>query len=338
MKNILYKAVVLAGVLVSSLLHAQPEYRVKSIAFSANTPAGFQAGKSFTATYEFENVGNATGFDIQFFSYFSIDELGLQWGLLFDGQVIPEFPAGAVASISYEIETQTSANYVFGGTINGGVNLPGININIGSKPEQNPGDTTRNEVLEVFCEGSILNLNNQVITEDRPIIGDEITAGSISILPGGKVNINGGNTVHLIDGFHAREGSTVLTRIGDCRGFAGGRVASNPDSGEPLKAYETGVVTIKKVERSGVDILDIQVYPNPTTDHISIAVPTDRSVRELVLYNQSGRVVNNKRFETNQEGIEDGVGLAMENLPTGVYLLQVTLNDGSILSKKVVKE
>lgn len=79
---------------------------------------------------------------------------------------------------------------------------------------------------------------------------------------------------------------------------------------------------IKEIKRAG-DKLELQLYPNPTTDYISLN--DNDQVDELVVYNLLGRQV--RRF-TYAKGEKYNV----EDLPKGMYLVQLLAKGDRILN------
>ena len=72
----------------------------------------------------------------------------------------------------------------------------------------------------------------------------------------------------------------------------------------------------------------ISVFPNPTTDFIKINLPVDNRIEKAILYDMTGKEVRSlkKPFDT----------IGIENLQSGVYLLIIETEKGSV-SKKIIK-
>ncbi|NOQ70808.1 MAG: T9SS type A sorting domain-containing protein [Crocinitomix sp.] len=76
--------------------------------------------------------------------------------------------------------------------------------------------------------------------------------------------------------------------------------------------------------------LDVQLYPNPTTDVLNIAF--DESLDQLILLTLDGKVIYN---ETN---LNAGVNqLSLADLPSGAYLIQI-IKDDQVMVRKVIKQ
>ena len=76
--------------------------------------------------------------------------------------------------------------------------------------------------------------------------------------------------------------------------------------------------------------LPVSVLPNPVDDILSIRFPSDVTPAIVELYDLQGR-----RVLTRTKALDR---IPMEGLPSGTYLVRVTMNDGSSFSDKVVKK
>jgi hypothetical protein len=79
---------------------------------------------------------------------------------------------------------------------------------------------------------------------------------------------------------------------------------------------------------AGVLIDDTQktrlfIYPNPASDHVTISLPDGLRIEQMILLDVSGRVVNKS----------NDARLAIEELPAGLYNLQVQTNKGRFVQK-----
>ena len=71
------------------------------------------------------------------------------------------------------------------------------------------------------------------------------------------------------------------------------------------------------------------VAPNPARHYLRLEVPAATSVQKVVFYRPNGLPV----YQTtpNPEGHLD-----IKHLPTGFYVLHITLSDGSVSTRKIV--
>lgn len=71
-----------------------------------------------------------------------------------------------------------------------------------------------------------------------------------------------------------------------------------------------------------------EIYPNPANENIFIK--TENSVQSYILFDVSGRVVQSDKMDENKISIAD--------LPDGIYIAEIYLENGSIVKKKFVVE
>ena len=76
--------------------------------------------------------------------------------------------------------------------------------------------------------------------------------------------------------------------------------------------------------------LPVSVLPNPVDDILSIRFSPDVTPAIVELYDLQGR-----RVLTRTKALDR---IPVEGLPSGTYLVRVTMDDGSIFSDKVVKK
>lgn len=75
-----------------------------------------------------------------------------------------------------------------------------------------------------------------------------------------------------------------------------------------------------------LDEKEVLIYPNPTNG--SVEVLTEKTIKEIKLFTISGQKVRN--YDKNSS-------LSLADLPKGIYVLSIQLNDGKIISKKIIK-
>jgi hypothetical protein len=103
----------------------------------------------------------------------------------------------------------------------------------------------------------------------------------------------------------------------------------NPDSGEWEKVlryffyYKSNVTGQPEIIAN-----DIQVYPNPTEGRIAISGLSQPA--DIRLYSMQGQLVK------TYTGVKGGIDIS--DLPTGVYLLHLTLGNNTIVKKTVIKK
>jgi len=83
------------------------------------------------------------------------------------------------------------------------------------------------------------------------------------------------------------------------------------------------------------DILSFDVYPNPSLEDITVrSVLSKKQNVELILLDLDGRVI---LHEYIKDATEISKMITMDNRYQGVYILQLRMEDGSMVSRRVVK-
>jgi hypothetical protein len=76
--------------------------------------------------------------------------------------------------------------------------------------------------------------------------------------------------------------------------------------------------------------LELSVYPNPTTDYLTLKVE-DNTELNYQLYDLQGKVIENKKVTANSTTIK------MEALPKAIYFLNITKNNRIVKTFKIIK-
>jgi hypothetical protein len=76
--------------------------------------------------------------------------------------------------------------------------------------------------------------------------------------------------------------------------------------------------------------LELSVYPNPTTDYLTLKVE-DNTELNYQLYDLQGKVIENKKVSSTTTSIN------VENLPKAIYFLNVVKNNQVVKTFKVIK-
>lgn len=71
---------------------------------------------------------------------------------------------------------------------------------------------------------------------------------------------------------------------------------------------------------------NLKIYPNPTTDFIT--VQTESAIRNIQVFNQLGQLITTQKEST----------INLSNTATGIYLVQVTLEDDTTITQKIIKK
>lgn len=75
---------------------------------------------------------------------------------------------------------------------------------------------------------------------------------------------------------------------------------------------------------------NVSIYPNPVTKLINIKLTDHSRVERLILYTISGQKAKETLATSND------ISLQVEDLPSGVYMLQINMNNGNTSTKKIV--
>ena len=95
------------------------------------------------------------------------------------------------------------------------------------------------------------------------------------------------------------------------------------------QAYEISIVT--GLEDTQIS-LNMQAYPNPTTDYLTLNVGNfELSTLNFQLYDISGKLIESRKIISSTETI------AMGNLSSATYFLKVSTNNNEVKSFKIIK-
>ena len=132
---------------------------------------------------------------------------------------------------------------------------------------------------------------------------------------GGGASGSGGNAAYSV-------GQIVYTT----NTGAGGSVAQGVQ-----QPYEISIVEVEDHQIS----LNMQAYPNPTTDYLTLNVGASTSLSNesmsYEIYNISGKLIESRKIISSSETI------GMANLPSATYFLKVTNNNKEVKTFKIMK-
>jgi hypothetical protein len=95
----------------------------------------------------------------------------------------------------------------------------------------------------------------------------------------------------------------------------------------PLKFGQKDFVDI---EENIYEMSDVNLFPNPVGDKLSLQLPLNTHCNEVKIYNIAGILL--KTQNNNFDNID------LSYLSQGVYIVKINLNDGYICTKKIVKK
>ena len=81
----------------------------------------------------------------------------------------------------------------------------------------------------------------------------------------------------------------------------------------------------------GMSAKDIQMYPNPARDQVTVSSQQFRGKVRVVIYNQLGQLQKQLTFEGAEKRI------SLDGLTSGLYIVQVEVG-GQTLSRKLLKK
>ena len=141
-----------------------------------------------------------------------------------------------------------------------------------------------------------------------------------------------------LGGLHAQE--TVTTTGGEATGTGGtasysvGQVVYTTATGTNgsvaqgvQQPYE--ISTTVGIKETAIN-LEMNVYPNPTTNYLTLKVEKTEGLT-FQLYDLQGKVITNKKVNSATTTV------AMENLPTATYFLNVVNNKQVVKTFKIIK-
>lgn len=105
------------------------------------------------------------------------------------------------------------------------------------------------------------------------------------------------------------------------------------DLGLIMKTSSGGIVGIEE-QAEQVKERFFELYPNPTTDFVQINLrhPLEMNNAKLVLLNSSGKPIRSYELEDSI----DAIGISLNNYPKGVYLIQLSDDNGIIAAEKLI--
>ena len=80
-----------------------------------------------------------------------------------------------------------------------------------------------------------------------------------------------------------------------------------------------------------LSLLDIKIFPNPTTDILQITSSADQPIQSATLYNFSGQ----KLKEINPPIDQSNLDISVAEFPEGNYILSLELKDGKVVTEMV---
>ena len=141
----------------------------------------------------------------------------------------------------------------------------------------------------------------------------------------------GANAQELI----ATSGDYSETAIGSLSWSIGEPIIENAFNSDIIltQGFNQSKLTVTAInEMIGLE-MNISVYPNPTSDYLSIEANTDQQKEfQINLYDLSGKLILQKDFFTGKETIN------MQEFKPAIYILKICTNNTNIKTYKVIKQ
>lgn len=206
---------------------------------------------------------------------------------------------------------------------------PSVSFSVGFGPQ--PGNVLRSTVASSIhgtllggkCVGRctttcLYNMwANSPVSEfiyDAKQVSNKIIA--TNTIESGGTALYYGNSIQLQNGFKASEGATFIAKVEPCA----------PNS---LVSFVDNSLENTNIVKEAESV--IKIYPNPTSDNITIT--SDKEIVYWELFNEVGylsassKVAHQKEFQVN-----------LTHLKKGLYLIRFTRADGTTNAQKVIKK
>jgi len=90
--------------------------------------------------------------------------------------------------------------------------------------------------------------------------------------------------------------------------------------------------------KTPVVLHSLTIYPNPMDNVLRVAVTEgDAGIAHVEMFDMFGRAIRNSEFKIQNSNTQHFT-IDASDIPSGVYVLRVTLTDGSVRTEKVVKD
>ncbi len=86
----------------------------------------------------------------------------------------------------------------------------------------------------------------------------------------------------------------------------------------------------KKLGVSDINKAKVKIYPNPTSDFINISNYSEKEIRNVELYDLSGKLMNQVKLENGR--------MDLRNINSGIYLLKMVDCNNNITSHQIIKK
>lgn len=206
-------------------------------------------------------------------------------------------------------------------------------------PSINPNNITNSRVYGTFYgENQLAILDNYAVTNtyrspELFFYQYVIQAGNGFQIPNGRTaHIQSVNTIRLLPGFHAMNGSNFIASIGEGTGTRQEPIVDRNQipfySDFPIDwdAYNPQDHIKAKAE--------VSIFPNPFTTRITLTSPEEYDTWLIEFYDLTGRKIYNTHSGPDSTVVVENIGF----LSKGTYLLKITVNDSKVISVPIIKK
>ena len=139
-----------------------------------------------------------------------------------------------------------------------------------------------------------------------------------------NITYKAGNKIILTDGFHDKAGSNFHAYIEPC--------ANNFDTRQLRTANSSSTYKQSKENISNILKTQMLIYPNPSTGVFNINFNAETTAN-IVVYDVMGKLILEKTINNTNSTSFD---LAAQK--TGIYILKIVDNNGSVTTERIVKQ
>ncbi|WP_103864583.1 S8 family peptidase [Aquimarina sp. I32.4] len=182
-------------------------------------------------------------------------------------------------------------------------------------------------LLAQNCQNDLVITQNVVSGQTDIQEASNVITASNTIFSGATAAYDAGTVIKLKSGFTARSGSSFRAYIEGCS--ARNLTREEPNSEQELITYENIEVETNSLEKTEI----VSVYPNPTNNMLTVS--SKEHVKNWELKDHIGRYTEKSKLK-GKYFYKDR--FSINHLPVGLYILKVTLTNGNIIYKNIVKK
>lgn len=152
-------------------------------------------------------------------------------------------------------------------------------------------------------------------------VGDLYGTGNITASNGSDITLVASTEINLLPGTHILSGSEFVAYIepSNCANPIESVLPAEGQTGGQNPSVEANLqITHEKPA--------VKIYPNPASDQLYIALPDERKLASVNVYNLQGRQVATAKSTT----------VSVTHLAAGMYFVQVQLTNGERITKKII--